>query len=166
MVASSDYGAPVESNAALVSYSAVPETDTYSAPIEEPLFDGYEAPEAPQQPEYGSKIEVEASPAPGEYQSTGNVAQLAEDNQSGSVYVQPDSNAEEDLFYIYYQEPKETSPKFQEPLYYSSTNLKARARKVRANTKDDKKKSQASLKIEIGGKEHGFSHDLERSSSS
>ena len=99
-----------------------------SAPIEEPLFDGYHSP----------------SPPPGKYQATSHSTHLAEDNQSGSVYVQNPHQEDEDLYYIFYEEddtviePHVTQPHegplpppsrplkpedFFDPIYYQSPEL-------------------------------------------
>ncbi len=149
-----------------------------AAPIEEPLFDSYggggapptynlnnlgaaieDAYAAPAPAPVSSGYDGPPAPPPGQYQATSDVRQLAEDNQSGSVYVQAQQQQQQqqespkdELYYIYYQEPEgnQVSPSatsaaapapqnvdlrnlsFDEPLYYESNPSSKRA----ATTKD------------------------------
>ncbi len=142
-------------------------------------------PSAPQQEFRSAKEEqpyqsssssvVYQSPAPGQYQATNDSERLAEDNQSGTVYVQP--TEQDDLYYIYYQEgsnslgqqqlrqqqPQELSYEnisFEEPLYYQNAaeevgSLRENNRGVRQNTGGA---SSTRFSLQINGREHGFSH--------
>merc|ERR1712223_2270549 len=123
------------------------------APIEEPLFNSapvqdltslagvgeYETP----QPVYSGYSQVN----PGSYQATHNSNHLAQEVQSGSVYVQQkeslesDLEEDEDLYFIFYDKNK--------------TNNK---RKV---TPSPGSASTASFSIQVNGQPHGFSHNLD-----
>ena len=60
---------------------------------------GYNLPQEEPQPQY------QEAPAPGQYQNTGVASNLAEEVSSGSVYVQNPSIDNDELYYIYYQDP-------------------------------------------------------------
>ena len=125
--------------------------------------------DSPQEEEEAS-VSYEAA-APGQYQATSDADKLAEDNQSGSIYVQPtqavkESSDDEELYYIYYQEPQtsngvEQDVTFEEPLYYQSDAFRRTVRGQPATTSLFPGESSQHFVIEVKGQQHGFSHQLD-----
>ena len=145
------YGAPE------VSYQATYEVQE-SAPIEEPLFE-YGAPIQ----DLNSLAEVDDYSAENQqhqYQSTHQASHLAQDVQSGSVYVQPEQEIHEedqDLFYIFYDKaPQDHHKAPQETLYYQQ-------RPYSSSPNPSQQSSSASFSLHVNGQSHGFSHSLDHS---
>ena len=103
----------------------------------------YETQQTPQ-PVYSGYSQVN----PGSYQATHNSNHLAQEVQSGSVYVQQKESLEseleedEDLYFIFYDKNKTNNNK----------------RKV---TPSPGSASTASFSIQVNGQSHGFSHNLD-----
>jgi len=149
---------------------AQPSYGGYISPIEEPLFqyapvsdlnslaavaaeDTYSAAAAP--------------PSPGRYQATDDASALAEEVQSGSVYVQPNTvysyQQPQSISYPSYGEKVPTSNQYggqTEPLFYQSPSYSqtSYASPAYAGTGG---KSTASFSIHVGGVEHGHSHQVD-----
>ena len=107
-----------------------------------------------------------------QYQSTHQASHLAQDVQSGSVYVQPDSNQNEeaeteeedqDLYYIFYDKTPEEY-KYQVPLFYQQKPAPAYSSpssSVGGNSVvDATRASSASFSLHVNGQSHGFSCGL------
>ena len=109
----------------------------------EPFTEPFTIYSTPQQPVYTGYSQV----YPGSYQATHDSNHLAQEVQSGSVYVQQKESLEseleedEDLYFIFYDKNK--------------TNNK---RKV---TPSPGSASTASFSIQVNGQSHGFSHNLD-----
>jgi hypothetical protein len=120
--------------------------------------------------EYNAPIAEEpsssyAQPAPGQYQATGNANELAEEVQSGSVYVQPSNGgANDELYFIYYEDPATgvtTAPQIVsnpaelvDPLFYPGAPQEvapaAQPESFRTTS------SSSSFRIQVNGQQHGF----------
>jgi len=110
-----------------------------------------------------------APPPPGKYQATGDSVRLAEDNQSGSVYVQPSAtntvdNNNEDLYLIFYQPEGDSSSSsevnFQEPLYYQNSASEIQEIYA-AQEAQSGGASTSSFSINVKGQDHGYSHSTD-----
>ena len=170
------YGSPEPAYTAPVATYEVQEPP---APIEEPLFEyGNTAPIqdlnslAESADEHSESQEQYQS---SQYQSTHQASHLAQDVQSGSVYVQPDSNQNEeaeteeedqDLYYIFYDKTPEEY-KYQVPLFYQQKPAPAYSSpssSVGGNSVvDATRASSASFSLHVNGQSHGFSHSLDHS---
>jgi hypothetical protein len=160
------------------------------APIEQPLFEY-----APVQDlnslvaalEYTEpEIHVASAPSPGHYQATSNAGHLAQEVQSGSVYVQHEQEPQpaleeedEDLYYIFYDDQPPTAASFQEPLFYqngppaqSSPHVEphpvkhvqpAPPQPYSSYQSGGAGTSSASYNLHVNGQSHGFSHNFDHS---
>lgn len=136
----------------------------YSSPIEEPLFEY--APVSDLNNLAAIAVEdtynaAAAPPSPGRYQTTYDSNALAEEVQSGSVYVQPQPNS---ISYPSYGEKVPSSNPYveSEPLYYQSAPYSQTNYVYPTSTyQGTGGKSSASFSIHVNGKEHGhsYSHD-------
>ena len=112
-----------------------------------------------------------AQPAPGQYQATVDANQLAEDVQSGSVYVQPgNGGADDELYFIYYEDPATgatTAPQIVsnpaelvDPLYYPGAPQElapvAPAPPQSEAFRTTSSSSSSSFRISVNGQNHGF----------
>ena len=139
---------------------AQPAYGGYNSPIEEPLFQYAPVSDLNNLAAIAAEDTYSASPAappsPGSYQATGDANALAEDVQSGSVYVQPQHIVSLPSYGekvpnqygapgpSYYQSPSYSQTQYTYPTYQGTGG-----------------KSSASFKIHVNGKEHGhsYSHD-------
>jgi hypothetical protein len=110
-----------------------------------------------------------AQPAPGQYQATVNANELAEEVQSGSVYVQPGAGgADDELYFIYYEDPatgSTTAPQIVsnpaqlvDPLFYPGAPQEA-APVAPAPPQPESFRStssSSSFRISVNGQNHGF----------
>lgn len=150
------YGAPE-----IAGYDLPPATyepQSPPAPIEEPIFEHYSAPvqdltslaAVDEIDTYSGYSQV--SSVPPAYQATYDSNHLAQEVQSGSVYVQhgkPTASAEdEDLYYIFYDETQQSSTARPYTPAYSSRSPSNAA-------------STASFSIHVNGQSHGFSHNTD-----
>jgi hypothetical protein len=142
------YNSPIEEP--LFAYAPVSDLNNLAAIAAEDTYNAYAAP-----------------PSPGRYQATVDSNALAEEVQSGSVYVQPQPNS---ISYPSYGEKVPSSNQYgaSEPLYYQSapysqTNYAypSPAYQVTPAYQGTGGKSSASFSIHVNGKEHGhsYSHD-------
>ena len=152
--AQASYGQPTY-QVPLQDYSAAPVADEYSAPAD---------------------TQAVYQPAPGQYQATLNANELAEEVQSGSVYVQPGtSGGNDELYFIYYEDPATgatTAPQvvsnpseLVDPLFYPGSLSEAAApvapappqsESFRSTGSSGSTGSSASFRISVNGQNHGF----------
>ena len=142
----------------------------YSSPIEEPLFEYAPVSDLNNLAAVAAEDTYNAAavtPSPGRYQATGDASSLAQEVQSGSVYVQPntvyDYQQPQPVSYPSYGEKVPTANQYggqTEPLFYQSPSYSqtSYASPAYAGTGG---KSSASFSIHVGGVEHGhsYSHD-------
>ena len=152
------YGGPISQSIKGVTVVNEDEGYTPAAPIEEPLFDS-----APVQ-DLTSLAEVEEYEQPSQssygyrnsYQATYNSNHLAQEVQSGSVYVSKpeekdpvEEEFDEDIYHIFYEPVKATSsPRKRLPV-------------TPAKSSPYNSASTASFNIHVNGRQHGFSHNTD-----
>ena len=140
---------------------AQPSYGGYSSPIEEPLFEYAPVSDLNNLAAIAAEDTYNAAaapPSPGSYQATVDANNLAEEVQSGSVYVQPQQNS------ISYPSYGEKVPSSQyasaNPLYYQSAPYSQTNYVYPSSTyQGTGGKSSASFSIHVNGKEHGHSYE-------
>ena len=140
---------------------AQPAYGGYSSPIEEPLFEYAPVSDLNNLAAIAAEDTYNAAaapPSPGSYQATVDANTLAEEVQSGSVYVQPQQNS---ISYPSYGEKVPSSSQYAaaNPLYYQSAPYSQTNYAYPSSTyQGTGGKSSASFSIHVNGKEHGHSY--------